>query len=128
MKAFVVLIAAGSSFFSITLAESLAEPPTYAKTWVILSAGGQHGEEIDWIDKDDVRRARMKIVLRGHSYDIDHAMKAGAEGRRLSMKIRGLTPSGDAEDTLRIENNAAKQRTHAGDALRKAAGHSGLSK
>ncbi|NJR43595.1 MAG: hypothetical protein HC767_14025 [Akkermansiaceae bacterium] len=99
MKTIAALLAAGSSLLSLALASDLAEPPATAKTWVILSAGGQHGEEKVWTDKDGVRRARMKIVLRGLTYDVDHATSVGADGRVTAMEIRGVTPSGDAGET-----------------------------
>ncbi len=113
MKTFAALLAAGSSLLSLAFAEGLAEPPANAKVWSILSAGGQHGEEKVWTDKDGVRRARMKIVLRGLTYDLDHATAVDADGRPLSMEIRGVTPSGDAGETFRIENNVARWKTPA---------------
>ncbi|MDZ7627020.1 MAG: amidohydrolase family protein [Parvularculaceae bacterium] len=113
MKTLAALLAAGSSLFSLAFAEGLAEPPASAKTWSILSAGGQHGEERVWTDKDGVRRARMKIVLRGLTYDVDHATTIGADGRVASMEIRGVTPSGDATESFRIENNVARWKTPA---------------
>jgi imidazolonepropionase-like amidohydrolase len=113
MKSLAALFAAGSSLLSLALAADLAEPPADARTWVILSAGGQHGEEKVWTDGDGVRRARMKIVLRGLTFDVDHATTIGADGRVTAMEIRGATPSGDAGETFRIENNAAKWKTPA---------------
>lgn len=113
MKTFAAILAAGSSLFAVALAEGLAEPPANAKVWSILSAGGQHGDEKVWTDKDGVRRARMKIVLRGLTYDVDHATTIGADGLPTSMEIRGVTPSGDAGETFRIESNVARWKTPA---------------
>lgn len=113
MKSLAALLAASASLVSLALAEGLAEPPANAKAWSILSAGGQHGEEKVWTDKDGVRRARMKIVLRGLTYDLDHATRLGAGGVPTSIEIKGVTPSGDAGETFRIENNIARWKTPA---------------
>ncbi|MFN3960687.1 MAG: amidohydrolase family protein [Parvularculaceae bacterium] len=115
MKKFAALLAAGSNLFAVALASELAEAPASARVWSILSAGGQHGEEKVWTDKDGVRRARMKIVLRGLTYDVDHATVVGADGLPTSMQIRGVTPSGDAGETFRIENKIARWKTPADD-------------
>jgi hypothetical protein len=108
MKTIAALLAAGSSLLSLAFAADLAEPPANAKTWVIVSAGGQHGEEWVWTDEDGVRRARMKIVLRGLTYDVDHATTVGADGRVTAMEIRGATPSGDARDVSNIQDQVAE--------------------
>lgn len=113
MKPFAALLAAGSSLLTVAFASDLAEAPATAKVWSILSAGGQHGEEKVWTDKDGVRRARMKIVLRGLTYDVDHATTIGADGRPTAIEIRGVTPSGDAGETFRTENNLATWKTPA---------------
>ncbi len=57
-----------------------ATPPKGAKTWTILSAGGAHGEEQVWTDKDGARWARMQILLRGLVYDMDQATTGRAAG------------------------------------------------
>lgn len=113
MKKLAALLAASASLFAVALASELAAAPANAKVWSILSAGGQHGDEKVWTDKDGVRRARMKIVLRGLTYDVDHATVVGANGLPTSMEIRGVTPSGDAGETFRIENNVARWKTPA---------------
>jgi imidazolonepropionase-like amidohydrolase len=86
----------------------LATAPKGAATWQILSAGGKHGEEQVWTDKDGVRHARMKIVLRGLTYDVDHATTVDDKGVPTSIVIKGVTPSGDAGETFAVENGVAK--------------------
>jgi len=113
MKNLAALFAASASLVAVALASDLAAPPANAKVWSIVSAGGQHGDEKVWTDKDGVRRARMKIVLRGLTYDVDHATVVGANGLPTSMEIRGVTPSGDAGETFRIENTIARWKTPA---------------
>jgi len=94
-------------------ADSLATPPKNAATWEILSAGGKHGEEQVWTDKDGVRHARMKIVLRGLTYDVDHATSYNDAGIPTSIVIKGVTPSGDAGETFAVENGVAKWKSPA---------------
>jgi len=113
MKNLAAVLAASASLFAVALAQPLAEAPANARVWSILSAGGQHGDEKVWTDKDGVRRSRMKIVLRGLTYDVDHATVVGADGLPTSMEIRGVTPSGDAGETFRIQNNVARWKTPA---------------
>jgi hypothetical protein len=108
---------AGAAFLALTTAaaaaDALATPPKSAKTWSIVSAGGKHGEEQAWTDKDGTHRARMKMVLRGLTYDIDHATTLGADGFPTKIAVRGVTPSGDATEDFAIENGVARWKTPA---------------
>jgi len=101
--------AAGASLGAIAAADvgALAVAPKGSATWSIVSAGGKHGEEQVWTDKDGVRHARMKIVLRGLTYDIDHAARLDDNGIPTSIEIRGVTPSGDASETFSIADGVA---------------------
>lgn len=110
---------AGASLIAVAAAHdgkgeaASAVAPKNAATWQILSAGGTHGEEKAWTDKDGVRHARMKIVLRGLTYDVEHATTIGENGLPTSIVIKGVTPSGDAGETFSIENGVAKWQTPA---------------
>ncbi len=107
--------AMGVSLFAVAAAHDggPATPPKGAASWNILSAGGSHGSEQTWTDKDGVRHARMKIVLRGLTYDVDHATVLGADGVPTSIAIKGVTPSGDATETFNVENGVAKWKSPA---------------
>lgn len=108
------LLLAGSIPSSAAAAEeALAVAPKTAATWQILSAGGKHGEEKAWTDEDGVRHARMKIILRGLTYDLDHATTVNEKGVPTSIVIRGVTPSGDAGETFSIENGVARWKSPA---------------
>lgn len=111
----VAALAAGASLFAVAAAHDgdLATAPKGAAAWEILSAGGKHGEEQVWTDKDGVRHARMKIVLRGLTYDVDHATTLNEKGIPTSIVIRGVTPSGDAGETFTVENGVAKWKSPA---------------
>jgi hypothetical protein len=119
MQKFVARFAAsllvGANFTSVAAAhdDSLATQPKGAATWQILSAGGKHGEEQVWTDKNGVRHARMKIVLRGLTYDVAHATTLNEKGVPTSIIIKGVTPSGDAGETFAIDNGVAKWKSPA---------------
>ena len=109
----VAVLLAGASLSTLAFAadESLAVAPKGAATWTILSAGGKHGEEQAWTDKKGVRHARMKMVLRGLTYDIDHATTVNDKGLPTSIVIKGVTPSGDAGETFSVEDGVAKWKS-----------------
>ncbi len=92
---------------------ALSTAPGGAATWTIISAGGKHGEEQVWTDRDGVRHARMKIVLRGLTYDVDHATVLDEKGIPAAITIRGVTPSGDAGESFAIGNGVAKWKSPA---------------
>ncbi len=114
-KGALAALLAGASLFAVAAAHDgeLATAPKGSATWNILSAGGTHGEERVWTGKDGVRHARMKIVLRGLTYDVDHATTLNEKGIPTSIVIKGVTPSGDAGETFAIENGVAKWKTPA---------------
>ncbi|HPE31739.1 MAG TPA: amidohydrolase family protein [Parvularculaceae bacterium] len=95
-------------FAEQAFAEELGTAPKGSPAWSIVSAGGKHGEEQVWTDKDGVRHARMNIVLRGLTYDIEQ-MTTGAPGEiPTKVTIVGETPSGDAGETFEIVDGVAK--------------------
>ena len=106
-------LAASVSLSALALAEELAQAPDDARTWSILSAGGQHGQEQVWTDADGAQWSRLNIVLRGLTYDLDQAMVRNDKGVPTRITIRGVTPSGDAGETLAIENDIASWTTPA---------------
>ena len=116
----IAALLAGSSLGSVAHAGdgALSTAPGGAATWTIVSAGGKHGEEQVWTDKNGVRHARMKIVLRGLTYDVDHATAFGEKGIPASITIRGVTPSGDAGESFAVANGVAtwKSPADAGEA------------
>ncbi len=111
-------LTAGVSLLTVAAAHdgegaATATPPKGAKSWQILSAGGKHGEEQVWTDKDGVRHARMKIVLRGLTYDVEHATTLNEKGLPTSIVIKGVTPSGDAGETFAVDNGVATWKSPA---------------
>lgn len=108
--AFCAALLSGASLIAAAAAHdgAMSAPPKGAASWEIVSAGGKHGEEQVWTDKDGVRHARMKIVLRGLTYDVDLATTANDAGVPTSIVIRGVTPSGDAGETFAVQDGVAK--------------------
>ncbi len=115
MKTSLASLAAGASLLAVAMAADgeLAVAPKNAATWTIVSAGGKHGEEQVWTGKDGVRHARMKIVLRGLTYDVDHATSLNEAGVPTSITIKGVTPSGDAGETFSVADGAATWKSPA---------------
>ncbi len=105
--------AASLAFGAAFAAEELSKPPKGAKAWSIVSAGGKHGSEQVWTDKDGVRHARMHILLRGLVYDVDQATTLGENGLPTNLAIRGVTPSGDAGETFTVAGDKASWKSPA---------------
>lgn len=91
----------------------LSTPPKGAKSWSIVSAGGKHGDEYVWTDKDGVRHSRMNILLRGLVYDLEQTTVFGANGLPTSISIKGVTPAGDATETFSVSADKAAWKTPA---------------
>lgn len=83
------------------------DAPADAGTWVIVSAGGQHGEEKAWTDESGARLSTMKIVLRGLTYDLRQTARVNEAGLPVSFVVDGVTPSGDAGETFAVESGKA---------------------
>lgn len=110
---FVAGAAALIAMIAPAAADDLATPPKGAKSWTIVSAGGSHGSEEVWTDKNNVHWARMHILLRGLVYDVDQATTLNEAGLPTKIAIRGVTPSGDATEDFSVEDGLAKWKTPA---------------
>jgi hypothetical protein len=106
---FLAALAASAALSAPVLAAESA--PANAKVFSILSAGGKHGEEKVWTDKNGVRHAQMNIVLRGLTYDEHSTTTLDSNGVPTSLAIVGVTPSGDAGEDFTIENGVAKWKS-----------------
>jgi len=109
----IILAAILAPIAAAQAADDLAVAPKSAATWSILSAGGKHGEEKVWTDENGVHHARMNIVLRGLTYDVDEAATIGENNIPTKIVIRGVTPSGDASETFEIADGVARWKTPA---------------
>jgi imidazolonepropionase-like amidohydrolase len=87
--------------------EQLLVPPPNAAHFVIVSSAGKHGDEYMWTMPDGRLALRESILLRGLTFETDEVMKVGADGMPSEVVIRGVTPTGDAAETFRVENGQA---------------------
>lgn len=94
---------AGQAPAPAAAAPALATPPADARTWVIVSTGGQHGKSQLWTDAQGVRWSRESLLLRGFSTEIDQQMRLGSDGTVQSLTVRGQTPEGDAAESYAVQ-------------------------
>ena len=85
----------------------LARPPANARHFVIQSTGGKHGDSWSWVAPDGSRRGRESLNLRGQVWETDSSGIAGADTMPSAITIRGVTPQGDAAETLSIAGGKA---------------------
>ena len=100
-----------SSAWAQVSTPDLAKPPATAKHYVIQSTGGKHGESWIWVNADGTRMGRESINLRGQVFELDSSGKAGADGMPASIKVRGITPQGDAGETFAITSGKASWKS-----------------
>lgn len=105
----VVLSAIGAQ--AQVAASVLAKPPASARHFVIRSTGGKHGDSWSWILPDGSRAGRERMNLRGMVWDMDYRGTPTATGIPATISIRGVTPSGDASETLAIAGDTAKWKS-----------------
>jgi hypothetical protein len=89
----------------------LAKPPAGATHYIIQSTGGKHGESWRWTTADGTRMGRESINLRGQVFELESSGKAGADGMPASLVIRGVTPQGDAAETLTVSAGKANWKS-----------------
>lgn len=87
--------------------EQLLTPPADARTYLIVSAAGQHGGGAVWQLPDGSFAARESMNLRGQVFEQDEVIHTGANGQPDRVVIRGYTPSGDAAETFEVANGTA---------------------
>ena len=79
-------------------AELKQPPATGAQNLVITSTGGTHGKIVRWTDDKGRRWARTSLLLRGFKSELDQHTTYGEDGALKAMRIRGVTPSGNAHE------------------------------
>ena len=100
-----------SSTFAQVPTSDLARPPATARHLTILSTAGPHGESWMWKAPDGTRMSRESLNLRGQVFEMDAAGVAGTDGMPARVTIRGVTPQGDASETLAIEGGRARWKS-----------------
>ena len=91
--------------------DQLATPPADAKKWVIVSAGGTHGTEHAWTDAEGLRWGRVSILLRGLVAELEYKTRINNASIPTEIEVRGVTPSGPANESFTVENGIAKWKS-----------------
>ncbi|QIK97221.1 amidohydrolase family protein [Sphingomonas sp. HDW15A] len=80
--------------------EQLLIPPASAERYVVVSDAGQHGQIWLWSKPDGSRAARYSQSLRGWITETDALYRSDDQGRLTGLKVRGITPGGNADESF----------------------------
>jgi hypothetical protein len=98
--------------------EELLKPPADAVHYVVVSEAGKHGDQWRWQLPDGRTAYRWSQELRGWITEMDQVSSIAPDGTITALTVRGVTMSGDAAETFRVENGRAiwKTATDSGEA------------
>ena len=82
--------------------DKLLVPPAGASHWVVVSDSAKHGDVWIWSQADGSRAARYSQSLRGWITETDGVAKFNAQGLPIELTVRGVSPEGDAAESLRV--------------------------
>ncbi len=85
----------------------LAQPPSDARRFTIMSTAGTHGNVSQWTAPDGTLMGRMSVMLRGQAWEEDEATTLGADGAIASYRLRGSSPNGDVGEIFGIAAGTA---------------------
>lgn len=92
--------------------EQLLQPPAAARHYTISSTAGKHGDIWSWKTDDGKLAYRMSMSLRGWITETDQTTTLGADGRPVTISVRGYTDSGDATEDFSVDaNGTARWKT-----------------
>ena len=80
--------------------EDLLVPPPDATRYIIVSDTNTHGDEWRWETDDGAVAFRKSQSLRGWITETDALVVLGYDGKPLKIRIRGVTPDGDAAEEM----------------------------
>jgi imidazolonepropionase-like amidohydrolase len=87
--------------------EQLLVPPKDATHYVVVSEAGKHGDMWRWTLPDGRIAYRHSQALRGWISETDQVVTLGADRMPTAIEVRGITPNGDAAETLKIADGKA---------------------
>jgi imidazolonepropionase-like amidohydrolase len=93
--------------------EQLLVPPKDATHYVVVSEAGKHGDMWRWTMPDGRIAYRHSQALRGWISETDQVVKLGPDGLPTTVEVRGITPSGDAAETLTVADGKATWKSTA---------------
>jgi hypothetical protein len=85
-----------------TLTEELLVAPPDAARHVVVSDSAQHGQQWRWTLDDGRIAYRHSQSLRGWITETDAVVDLGADGLPSEIRIRGISPSGDATESYTL--------------------------
>jgi imidazolonepropionase-like amidohydrolase len=91
--------------------EQLLKPPADAVHYVVVSEAGKHGDQWRWQLPDGRTAYRWSQELRGWITEMDQVNTLAPDGTIRALEVRGVTMSGDAAETFRVENGRAAWKT-----------------
>ncbi|HEX8214801.1 MAG TPA: amidohydrolase family protein [Allosphingosinicella sp.] len=91
--------------------DQLLKPPADAVHYVVVSEAGKHGDQWRWQLADGRTAYRWSQELRGWITEMDQVNSLAPDGTIRAMEVRGVTMSGDAAETFRVENGRATWKT-----------------
>lgn len=98
--------------------EDLLKAPADAVHYVVVSEAGKHGDQWRWQLPDGRIAYRWSQELRGWITEMDQVTTLAPDGTVTALTVRGVTMSGDAAESFRVENGRAiwKTATDSGEA------------
>jgi imidazolonepropionase-like amidohydrolase len=93
--------------------EQLLVPPEDATHYVVVSEAGKHGDMWRWTLPDGRTAYRHSQALRGWISETDQVVTLGSNGAPAIVEVRGITPNGDAAETLAIADGKASWKSTA---------------
>ena len=88
--------------------ESLLAPPAGATRYIIVSDTNTHGNEWRWQTEEGAIAFRKSQSLRGWITETDALVVLGYDGKPLRIRIRGITPEGDAAEEMVADENGIR--------------------
>lgn len=88
--------------------EDLMVPPDDATRYIIVSDTNTHGDEWRWETEDGATAFRKSQSLRGWITETDALIIQGYDGKPLSITIRGVTPQGNAAETMTTDEDGIR--------------------
>lgn len=105
--------AAPAAFAAPVPKEQLLVPPKDAAHYVVVSEAGKHGDMWRWTLPDGRIAYRHSQALRGWISETDQVVRLGADGLPTMIEVRGITPEGDAAETLAVADGKATWKSTA---------------
>ena len=88
--------------------EQLMKPPADAIHYVIVSDSNTHGDEWRWTTPEGDVAFRKSQSLRGWVTETDARVKLDEAGNPVAVEIRGVTPAGNAAETLALDGHTLR--------------------